>query len=930
MTVSTGLYAQMQQLPLDKDVRFGHLENGLTYYIRHNEEPRERANFYIAQHVGSIQEEESQRGLAHFLEHMCFNGTTHFPGNRIVSYCESIGVKFGQNLNAYTSTDETVYNINDVPTISSNIDSCLTILRDWSDGLLLETAEIDKERGVIHEEWRMRSSAMMRILERNLATIYPGSRYSSRMPIGLMSVIDNFNPNELREYYKKWYRPDLQAIIVVGDIDVNDIENRIKQIFSSITMPENPAQWQSYPVPDTYEPIYVVDKDPEMSQSQIMISFKQDVLPRELKNSSAYYVNNFIEDVISSAINTRLSELSQNPDCPFVYAACESGNFLISKTKDEFGIVIIPKVGRDEEAVESVFCEIERARRYGFVGTELYRSRKNFLSAEESLYDNRDKQKNSYFINRYVRNFIDGNATPGIEIENQIYNMLNSQIGDEMMNQYYAECVENTDTNFVFLALYPDKEGINVPSAEAFRQAITKARNAELDPYVDKVKNEPLITKLPKKGKIKSEKASDFGYTMMTLNNGARLFYKQTDFNNSEVILDAMSYGGSTRINDQKPSDVYVFKMFTEIFNQTGLGNFNASELEKALAGKQVSLQFDMGSKSEKVTGKSTPKDMRTLFELLYLAFQGPTDDPNGYTAAINTKKIELDNAGKNPQSAWIDSLRTNLYPNDPFHKSLTVANLDEFTYDDYKRIYKDRFNSVGDFDFYVTGSFSVDSLRLFAEQYVASLPGIKNREKYQDTKYHFATGVNENRFKRQMETPQAFMCQMFVGKTDYTVKDNSIVTTLSSILRMRYTKTIREEAGFAYSVSAFGDISAEKDDYYAIQIVCPFTPAKCDSVIMLINESIDDIAKNGVTDEELDNVKKFELKAFADKQRNNSYWQNQIKYKSFWGYDIYKDYEKIIDEISSDDIKAFVNNKLRKDNNSILVIILPEDMTEK
>ncbi|MCQ2203220.1 MAG: insulinase family protein [Bacteroidales bacterium] len=922
---------QPQLLPIDPQVIHGQLENGLTYYIRHNEEPRERANFYIAQKVGSVQEEESQRGLAHFLEHMCFNGTKHFPGNKIVSYCESIGVKFGQNLNAYTSTDETVYNINDVPTnISSNIDSCLLILRDWSDGLLLETAEIDKERGVIHEEWRMRTSATMRILNRNLEALYPGSRYGKRMPIGLMSVVDNFNPDELRAYYHKWYRPDLQAIIVVGDFDADDMEKRIKETFSSIVMPENAAKWEAFPVPDTNEPIYIVDKDPEMTQPQIMVSLKMDAMQRDEKGSINFFVKCFIDDAIGSAINSRLNELVQNPDGPFVYAGCQYSDYLVSNTKSEFGLTVVPKAGRDAEALEVAFREIERARQFGFTGTELYRARESFKSAVESIYENRDKQKNSFFVSKYVRHFIEGNATPGIATEYEIYNMLSSRISDDIINGYYTQSVASVDTNFVLLAIYPEKDDVKVPTTDDFRKAISNARNAQLEAYVDNVKDEPLIAKLPEQGKIMSEQATDFGYTMLTLSNGARLFYKQTDFNNSEVMLSGKSMGGAARINEKNPTDIYTMKMFADIFNQTGLGNFNATELEKKLAGKQVSLQFSLNSTSETVAGYSTPKDLRTLFELLHLAFQGPADDPNGFAAAINSKKIVLENADKDPYTAWIDSLNTTLFPGDPFHKSLKAENLNQFTYDDYKHMYSDRFQSAGDFDFYVTGAFSVDSLRLFAQQYLASLPDIDKREEYKKVNSKFANGVNSNRFTRQMETPQAYLMQIFIGDIDYNVKGEVALNALSSILKMRYTKTIREDAGFAYSVSVSSEMTSNNDDLYDIQIACPFTPSKCDSVLYLIKESIDDIARNGVTQDELDNVKKFELKAFADKQRNNKYWQNSIIYKSFWGFDVRENYEDITKNITSDDIKAFVNGIMLKDNNCTTVIMLPEDMTEK
>ncbi len=918
---------QPAPLPLDPDVRYGQLENGLTYYVRHNEEPRERANFYIAQKVGSVQEEENQRGLAHFLEHMCFNGTTHFAGNRIVGYCESIGVKFGQNLNAYTSTDETVYNINDVPTnISSNIDSCLLILRDWSDGLLLEPAEIDKERGVIHEEWRMRTSGFMRILNRNLETLYPDSRYGKRMPIGLMSIVDNFKPEELRAYYEKWYRPDLQAVIVVGDIDAADVEQRIIKTFSDIQMPQNPAQYETYPVPDNNEPIYVVDKDPEMRATQIMISFKQDAMSREEKSTVLKVLRDFSTEILSEAFNTRLNELARNADCPYTYASLNYGNYLLSKTKDELGLVIIPKPGKDLESIEVVMTELERARQFGITDSELYRARQSVMSNAEKQYENRDKQKNSFFVHNYVRHFLEGDAFPGIELEYQIYQSLDKSLPSDVYNKIIAEASASVDTNFVFLGLYPEKDDIKLPTIEQVKQAIANARNAKVTAYVDNVKDEPLIAKLPKKGKIKSEKASYDGYTLLTLSNGIKLYYKQTDFENTEILMNAISMGGNARI---APADIKNSKLFSDIAGSTGLGTFSGIELEKTLAGKQVSLRYNLGSTSETISGRSTPKDLRTLFEMVHLAFTTISNDVDGYNSVINNYRTSLDNADKNPLNAFIDTVNATIHNHHPLVKRLKKADLDEISYDTYKRLYTDRILNPTDFDFYFVGALSPDSIKLFAEQYIATLPKGKKREAYKKSDLTYAKGVIENKFIRQMETPQAYALQVWSGDITYSVKNDVIVNFLASILDMRYTHTIREEAGISYTVSVSGNVTANNDDKYIIQIVSPFRPAQSDSLLLLIRESIDDIAKNGVTAEEIENVRKFELKDYADSQRKNNYWLSTIVAKTFVGIDVRTGYEDAVKSVTSDDIKNFVNNVMLRDNNCATIIMLPEDFQE-
>ena len=408
----------MPPLPQDEAVRIGKLDNGLTYYIRHNELPKDRANFYIAQRVGSVQEEESQRGLAHFLEHMCFNGTTHFPGNSLIEYLQGIGIQFGGELNAYTSTDETVYNIDNVPVTPGHIDSCLLILHDWSNSLLLEADEIDKERGVIHEEWRLRSSAMMRIFERNLETIFPGSRYGRRFPIGLMSVVDGFAYDTLRAYYHKWYRPDLQGIVVVGDIDVDQVEKKIKTIFSTLKNPENEAPYVDYPVPSTPQPIYIIDKDKEQAQIIYQILYKHEPMPREVRNTAATLAMDYMNSVIETALNARLNELSQKPDCPFGAAFVGDGKMLgLTKTMDAFTLYLLPKPGQDAAAMQSAMQEMERVHRFGLTNTEVIRAREEFLSAREAQYNNRNKQQNSYFVNRYVRAFLDGTPTSSIETD---------------------------------------------------------------------------------------------------------------------------------------------------------------------------------------------------------------------------------------------------------------------------------------------------------------------------------------------------------------------------------------------------------------------------------------------------------------------------------------------------------------------------------
>lgn len=924
----SGLRAQqVPVLPIDEAVRYGKLENGLTYYVRHNALPENRVHFYIAQKVGAVQEEDNQRGLAHFLEHMCFNGTKHFPGDRLVKYCESIGVKFGQNLNAYTSTDETVYNIDGVPVSDSNIDSCLYILHDWANALLLETDDIDKERGVIHEEWRQRTTGLMRILDRQLPNMYPGSRYGYRLPIGTMEVIDNFDPQVLRDYYHKWYHTQNQAIIVVGDVDADEMVERIKRIFSPIKAQENPAPYEFYPVPDNEEAIYIIDKDKEVAQAMMQLSFKHDPLPMELRGTQMEIAINYINSIICKVVNARLNELALKADCPFTQAGVSYGSYWVSKTKDALNVSIVPKSGKDVEAFQVVMQELERASRFGFTGTEVFRAKEEFISSLETLYNNRDKQKHNFYTQQYVRHFLEGNAIPDLETEFQIYKLFAQQLPAEAMSQTFQQYVASTDKNFIVFAAYPEKEGQDVPTVEQFKNAVAAAKAAKLEAYVDNVKNEPLVPELPAKGKIVKESKADFGYTCWTLGNGARVFYKKTDFNESQILLSAQSFGGKGWFDDK---DVVNFELMDQVINSTGLGNFTSNELQKKLAGKQVSLRIGTGNATESLSGSSTPKDLRTLFELIYLRFQAPAHDVDTYNTIIAGLRTQLENVEKLPEAAFSDSLTKTVYGDHPRANRIKLAELDKADYETIKRLYTERYNAGGDFDFYFTGNLDVDSLRLFAEQYIAPLKAVKKREGY-NKKFEMEPlkGVRNNHFVRKMETPQATFIQLWTGDLKYTVKNAAIVKALGSILTERYLKSIREDGGMAYSVGAGANASFGTKETYTVQIYCPVKPQLKDEALRLVRLDIDKIAAEGVTAEELDKVKKFELKSFNDKQRENGYWQGLIGSKVNWNKDTQKDYEKTLQSLTSKDIQNFVKNVLLKQNNCITVSMLPEDMTE-
>ncbi len=916
---------EMPPLPVDKEVRTGTLPNGLKYYIRHNEWPKDRVEFYIAQKVGSMQENDEQRGLAHFLEHMCFNGTRHFPGNTLVTYLETVGVKFGVNLNAYTSFDETVYNISDVPTASKGtLDSCLLILSDWADGLLLQEEEIDKERGVIREEWRMRSSAMQRILNRQLPVLYPNSKYAYRMPIGLMSIIDNFKPQVLRDYYEKWYRPDLQGVIVVGDINVDEMEEKIKSTFSRIKMPANPAVREYYPVENNASPIYIVDKDKEQTNNIVLIMRKVDAFPKEMKQTMGYYAYQTLAQLYTGMLNARLGELSRKPDCPFVQASVSVEDFLVSSTKSSFTLTILPKDGQSEAAVKAAYEELERVRQFGFTAGELSRVKSEQKTAFENIYNNRNKQYNPRYTQQYVRHFLDNEPMMSIEQEHEVLNMLLPMLPVEAVNSLTQAFITNNDSNFVVVGLYPEREGVVIPTPESLAAAISAARSAKLEAYVDNVKMDPLVPVTPKPVKIKKEEKAPFEYTCWTLSNGARVFWRKTDFTDGKVSLDAVSYGGMAKVKD---ADVANGKLLDVVMASTGTGNFTATELEKRMAGIDASVIASLGNTTEKLEGSSATKDLRSLFELLHLRFGTVKNDPDAYKHITTLLKTVLENANKRPEKAFSDTLIKALTKGNLRQKELSLDILDKADYEAIKRIYKERFASAGDFDFIITGDFDVDSLRLFTETYLATLPGTKKRETISDPLLSHPTGEYSNTFKRAMEAPKGNMAVIYSGTMPYTPENRVAMTALGEILTQRFINSIREKYGLAYSVGAVADVSKGYDERFRMRVQLPVKPEKADTALIIINEELRNIAQNGVTEEELNKVREFMLKEHDSDLRKNSYWEAAMSDYLYHGKDTTTPIPAAYKKLSSDDVRR-VMNEILKQNNRVTVIMLPEDLT--
>ena len=902
---------QMPPIPIDPNVRIGKLDNGLTYYIRHNELPEKRADFYIAQKVGSILEEDNQRGLAHFLEHMCFNGTTNFPGKGIINWLETIGVRFGENLNAYTSIEETVYNIDNVPVIRDGIvDSCLLILHDWANDLTLAEAEIDNERGVIHEEWRTGQGAMMRMYEQALPKAMEGSKYGHRLPIGTIEVIDNFPYQALRDYYKAWYRPDQQGIIVVGDIDVDKVEAKIKELFSPIQMPANAPERKYEPVPDNKEPIVTIAKDKEQPSTMIYLWHKHPATPNEAKGNIGYLVQNYLFSMISSMMHARLEELRQGANPPFIYAASGDSDFLMAKTTEAFVGMAMSKDDGIPTALSALVREIERARKFGFTASEYARAKADYLRELESAYNERDKMKNDEYVEEYVRHFIDNEPIPGIETEYAIMNQLVPNIPVEAINSILPQLIK--DENIVINIFGPDKEGMVYPTEAEILDVLKKTKAEEITAYEDKVSDEPLLKETPKAGKIVKTEEGPFGSTALTLSNGVRVVVKNTDFKADDIRMRAYSPGGTSIFGT---NEFIQIKMLNSVASLGGLGNFSNVDLEKVLAGKKASVNAIVGSQTEILSGYCSPKDLETLMQLVYLSFTAPRMDDAAFESFKQRTKASLANQEANPMTALTDTLQKEMYGNHPMAKRFKAEMVDQIDYNRIMEMYKDRFKEAGDFTFLFVGNINMEEAKPLIETYLGGLPTINRKENFKDIQMDIRKGTHKNVFEKQMETPKASVISIISGNCEYNLKNDLLMTMLSQTMDMVYIETIREKEGATYGVSTTGMISRYPKDEAVFQIYFDTDPAKREKMEQLVMAELQKVAQEGPRPEHLAKVKEFLLKKHLENVKENGYWLNKLNEYYWYNTDMDSNYDKLLNEITVEDVKNFTKALLDQGN---------------
>ena len=910
---------QPQPLPIDSAVRVGKLENGLTYYIRHNEYPKQRAEFHIAQAVGAILEEDHQNGLAHFLEHMAFNGTEHFAGKGIIEYFESIGVNFGGNINAYTSLDETVYRLSEVPTTREGIiDSALLVMHDWACGLLLLEEEIDNERGVIREEWRTGMGASRRMWKHSNMLKYPGSQYAKRDVIGDTAVINNFEYDALRDYYKKWYGPDNQAIIVVGDIDVDKIEEKIKALWADVPARQNRGERPLYSVDDNETPIVAIVKDKEAQNTRIELEFKKGKLPKEFRGTDAAYVQAGMLDMICDMFNNRLQELAVDPNASFTGAGSYYGETV--KEKDAFTAVYIAKQGQETQAYKDLLTQLEKVRRYGFTTSELERVKKEWLSHYEKAYNERATVRNIGRAQECIRHYLDGAPMPGEEWEYQMVQQLLPMISVDMLNQIAQQLV--TDANLI-ISFQAPVEAVLPTEAEAV-ELLAAVKNEEIEAPVEEAIRENLVEVAPKAGKIKKTKTNpQLGTTEWTLSNGIRVVIKPTEFKQDEILFSAFSKGGNSLVATE---DLVPAALATDVISLSGIADMSMTDLQKALTGKNVSYSPSINANTESMEGASTVKDLETLLQLNYLYFTAPRRDEEAYAMLMSVLESQLANRDKNPKVAFSDSVQMMGSNNSPrtiiFNKeALKKANLDKSL-----EVYRARFANPADFVFTFVGNVNPEDAAFQAMvcTWLGGMKTTKKMEKVRDNGVRVPEGINKNYFTRKMETKTASNRIQYTSyDIPYTLANELNMEMIGRILSTRYLESIREREGGSYGVGCAGGLNVYPVPTAYLLMQFDTDPEKQTKLMSIIHEEVNTIIENGPLAKDLNKEKESMLKDFQEDLEKNSYWDTALYMYYMYGINYIADYQAAVEKITAETVQSTLK-QLVASGNMFEVVMLP------
>ena len=899
-------------LPNDPAVRTGKLENGMTYYIRHNDQPAQRAEFYLATDVGAFQEEDHQDGLAHFLEHMCFNGTKNFPGKALLDWLQSIGAEFGRNINASTGFEQKQYMLNNIPVIRESIvDSCLLVLHDYSHFVTNDPAEIDAERGVILEERRTRRDASWRLFEKSLPYYYGDTPYAKRTLIGGEEQLKTFAYESLTSFYETWCRPDLQAVIVVGDIDVDQIEAKIKTIFADIPAPVNPKEKVLHKIPDNVEPIVGILTDPELTSSSIEVMWKSEPMPKELKNTDVAFTMDIIKLYIRLIMRERFADITAKPDAPFL-----GGSFYISNLCNSCDATMGSVSFKDGDAVNAFtafMTEIEKMKRFGFTDGEVQRAKDNIISSFEQSVEAAPTRKNADFIYPLLYNFYDNEAFMTPETELQLAQMLCGSINADVLNQIAAQVV--TDENMVVLFNGPEKEGLANPTEQQILDVLAAVKSADIQANVEESVNEPFISGELKGAKVKKAKETIYGATEWTLKNGVKVVVLPTQYEKDQVMFNIQKDGGMTLVATE---DVPSFEdnIWALFLNNSGISKFSGTQVPKMLAGKNLSVTPYISNASHGVQGSSTPKDLETALQLVYLYFADPRFDEAEYETGIQQIKAILPNIASNPDFIFQNEMNKILYNNNPRVVELNEETLAKADLATIERVYRELFKDAAGATLTITGNVDIETLKPMVEKYIGSIKkGKKAAQVNKANLIGFAKGQVDQTVTIPMQTPKSTVLQLYSAYMPIDTKTEVALEVGKYILDMIYTKTIREEEGGTYGVGVAMVGQRYPHERALIQVSFDTNPEMAEKLADLAIKGLKDLATNGPEVEKFNMAIENFKKNIPESRINNSYWANNIRTYLRHGIDYDAEYEAAVNSITPDDVKAVLQAVLAANN---------------
>ncbi|MBA4386905.1 MAG: hypothetical protein C0404_02925 [Verrucomicrobia bacterium] len=887
-----------QPLPSDPKVLTGRLDNGMAYYVRQNRKPKGRLELRLVVKAGSILEDDDQQGLAHFLEHMAFNGTEHFERQQLVDYVESIGMRFGPELNAYTTFDHTAYRLQVPTTDSAVVDKGLLVLRDWASGIRNLDEEIQKERGVVIEEWRLGRGAMQRIRDQQYPVLFHGSRYALRLPIGKKEVLDSFKPDRLRSFYRDWYRPELMAVIAVGDVEPAAMVERIRAQFSAVAKQEKPRASGSFPLPGHAETLVSIASDKEAVNSSIALCLKRAAA---VVTTARDYRADLVESLVFAMLNERLDELRRSANPPFLRAS--AGKWRLGVENEAIELDAQVKDNGFVKGLEAMLTEAERVRRHGFTESELARVRKSTMARVERAFNERETTESESYIGEYVGTFLRGDAAPGIEVERDLHRRLLPGITLSELNLVAAGLFAGS--NRVILASGPEKTGVVAPAEAELLAVPGRVRQAEVKPYADDVGTGSLIGKEPAPGAVVGRREIDgLGVTVWQLSNGVTVMLKPTTFKKDQVVFTAFRPGGHSLVDD---AGFIPAASAESVVADSGLGSFSETQLHKKLAGKEVSTHSYIGELREGLRGSARPEDLETAFQLMYLAFSPPRRDEEAFQAYRERTRNHLINRLSRPEEVFSDEIQTTLYGNHLRRQPWTVETLEKLNLDRSLEVYRQRFSSAQGFVFTFAGNFDMAGIEELVKKYIASLPSSGGKETWRDLGIRPVNGrVERTVLKGQDQKSRVTI--IYSGDFEWSVLERFRIKAMLDVLNIRLRERIREEIGGTYSVRAASSLDRYPVGSCQIRIAFGCAPGQVEKLIQAVHAEIAKIRTAQVDDIYLAKVKQTLLKEREVAMEQNEFWLSVLDSCQWNGDDpvtVIKEFQKHVEELAKPDIQA-------------------------